>query len=183
MLEQRKITASSARTTLTRTLRFAAIFAVAVSLGVAILLAPLPRTLAAGQQSVTPSPQQPTPPAQSPDDGVFGDNNAATHGVPAPWLSVEPTEYDKHVAGKYNYAFGKETPFLPSNATSYNGQFLSPKSFLTAQYCGHCHQESYHQWRQSAHSNSFRAPWYLKNVNTLIDEKGVQFSRHCEGCH
>ena len=26
-------------------------------------------------------------------------------------------------------------------------------------------------------------PWYLKNVNLLIDEKGVQFSRHCEGCH
>ena len=101
----------------------------------------------------------------------------------APWLSVPPTEYHKHVASKYNYAFGEQTPFLPSNATSYNGEFLSPKSFLNAQYCGHCHQESYHQWRQSAHSNSFRAPWYLKNVNTLIEEKGVQFSRHCEGCH
>jgi tetratricopeptide (TPR) repeat protein len=87
------------------------------------------------------------------------------------------------VALRYNYAFGKDTPFLPSNATSSNGQFLSPKSFPTAQYCGHCHQEAYRQWRQSVHSNSFRAPWYLKNVNMLIDEKGVQFSRHCEGCH
>ena len=87
------------------------------------------------------------------------------------------------VSGRYNYAFGKESPFLPSNAMSSNGQFLSPKSFYNAQYCGHCHQEAYHQWRQSVHSNSFRAPWYLKNVNALIDEKGVQFSRHCEGCH
>ena len=60
---------------------------------------------------------------------------------------------------------------------------MSPKSFPTAQYCGHCHQEAYHQWRQSVHSNSFRAPWYLKNVNSLIDEKGVQYARHCEGCH
>ena len=93
------------------------------------------------------------------------------------------TGFHDSVALKYNYAFGKETPFLPSNATSSNGQFLSPKSFLTAQYCGHCHQEAYHQWRQSVHSNSFRAPWYLKNVNMLIDEKGVQYSRHCEGCH
>ena len=33
------------------------------------------------------------------------------------------------------------------------------------------------------HSNSFRPSWYLKNVNALIDEKGVQYSRHCEGCH
>ena len=36
---------------------------------------------------------------------------------------------------------------------SVNGQFLSPKAFYNAQYCGHCHQEAYHQWRQSVHSN------------------------------
>jgi len=98
-------------------------------------------------------------------------------------MTVPPSDYHKHVASRYNYAFGKDAPFLPSNATSQNGEFMSPKSFLSAQYCGHCHQESYHQWRQSAHSNAFRAPWYLKNVNLLIEEKGVQFSRHCEGCH
>ncbi|MGD0737081.1 MAG: tetratricopeptide repeat protein [Terracidiphilus sp.] len=93
------------------------------------------------------------------------------------------TPFHDSVASHYNYAFGKDTPFLPSNATTINGQFVSPKSFYTAEYCGHCHQQAYHQWRQSVHSNSFRAPWYLKNVNSLIDEKGVQFSRHCEGCH
>ncbi len=97
---------------------------------------------------------------------------------------VGPTSpFHDSVAARYNYAFGKDTPFLPSNATSSTGQFLNPKSFFTAQYCGHCHKEAYHQWRQSAHSNSFRAPWYLKNVNLLIAEKGVQYSRHCEGCH
>jgi tetratricopeptide (TPR) repeat protein len=93
------------------------------------------------------------------------------------------TQFHDSVALRYNYAFGKESPFLPSNAMTANGQFLSPRSFYTAEYCGHCHQEAYHQWRQSAHSNSFRAPWYVKNVNMLIDEKGVQYSRHCEGCH
>ncbi len=98
-------------------------------------------------------------------------------------VSGPTTPVHDYVSGRYNYAFGKESPFLPSNATTANGQFVNPKSFYTAQYCGHCHQESYHQWRQSVHSNSFRAPWYLKNVNQLIDEKGVQFSRHCEGCH
>lgn len=98
-------------------------------------------------------------------------------------MTVGTTEYHNHISSKYNFAFGKDTPFLPSNAVSQSGEFMSPKSFLTAQYCGHCHQESYHQWRQSAHSNAFRAPWYLKNVNMLIEEKGVQFSRHCEGCH
>src|SRR5580698_385711 len=93
------------------------------------------------------------------------------------------TAFHNSVASRYNYAFGKQSPFLPSNATTVAGQFCSPKLFPTAEYCGHCHQEAYHEWRQSVHSNSFRAPWYLKNVNALIDEKGVQYSRHCEGCH
>ena len=93
------------------------------------------------------------------------------------------TAFHDSVAERYNYAFGKEAPFLPSNARSESGQFVNPKSFPTASYCGHCHKEAYRQWRQSVHSNSFRAPWYLTNVNMLIDEKGVQYSRHCEGCH
>ena len=98
-------------------------------------------------------------------------------------ISGPTSPFHDSVTARYNYAFGHDTPLLPSNATSANGQFISPKSFYTAHYCGHCHQEAYHQWRQSVHSNSFRQPWYLKNVNMLIDEKGVQFSRHCEGCH
>ncbi|MGC2617314.1 MAG: tetratricopeptide repeat protein [Terracidiphilus sp.] len=124
---------------------------------------------------------------------------ASSNPVPAPPPSVPdlpPAAYtaDIHVTGpttqfhdsvalRYNYAFGKESPFLPSNAMTANGQFLNPRNVLNAEYCGHCHQEAYHQWRQSVHSNSFRQPWYLKNVNMLIAEKGVQFSRHCEGCH
>ncbi len=119
------------------------------------------------------------------EQGVFGGGSSYAPGQPtvAPWAVIPPTQYDQHVAGRYNYAFGKDHPFLPSNATSINGQFYSPKSFLTAEYCGHCHKESYHQWRQSAHGNSFRAPWYIRNVDMLINEKGVQYSRHCEGCH
>jgi len=105
-----------------------------------------------------------------------------SYGTPT-GITGPTTPFHSSVASRYNYAFGKDTPFLPSNATSSNGQFLNPKTFYTAEYCGHCHQEAYRQWRQSVHANSFRAPWYLKNVNMLIDEKGVQYSRHCEGCH
>jgi tetratricopeptide (TPR) repeat protein len=109
--------------------------------------------------------------------------NAGASYTAAIKLTGPTTQFHDSVASRYNYAFGKDSPFLPSNAMSVNGQFFSPKSFPTAEYCGHCHKEAYHQWRQTAHSNAFRAPWYLKNVNMLIDEKGVQFSRHCEGCH
>ncbi len=91
--------------------------------------------------------------------------------------------YSQKIAAGYNYQFGAGHPFLPSNMTTDNGEFIDPKSIPTAEYCGHCHQESYAEWRQSAHSNSVRPPWYLYNVNLLNDEKGISFSRHCEGCH
>jgi tetratricopeptide (TPR) repeat protein len=142
----------------------------------ALAAALLPFAAAWGVRAAT----DPAAPATPNTPAAPADNSAYTtpSGIIGP-----TTAFHDSVAARYNYAFGKDTPFLPSNATSSNGQFLSPKSFYTAQYCGHCHQEAYHQWRQSVHANSFRAPWYLKNVNALIDEKGVQYSRHCEGCH
>ncbi len=91
--------------------------------------------------------------------------------------------YSEKTAAGYDFAWGRESPFLPSNARTDTGEFLDPKSFPTAQYCGHCHQESHRQWRESAHSNANRAPWYLRNVALLNEEKGVERSRHCEGCH
>ena len=91
--------------------------------------------------------------------------------------------YNQKIAKEYTYRYGVDHPFLPSNMNSDTGQFIDPRSFATAQYCGHCHQEAHAEWRQSAHSNSNRAPWYLRNVNLLNAEKGISFSRHCEGCH
>ena len=97
--------------------------------------------------------------------------------------ATDRAAYTQKVAEHYNFRFGDDHPFLPSNATTDTGQFIDSKSFLTAKYCGHCHQEAYAEWRQTAHANSFRAPWYIKNTNLLRDEKGIEFTRHCEGCH
>ena len=91
--------------------------------------------------------------------------------------------YSQKVAAKYEASFGQDHPFLPSNGTTDTGQFLDPKTFLTAAYCGRCHQESHAQWQQSAHANSFRTPWYIRNVDLLKKQKGVEATRHCEGCH
>jgi tetratricopeptide (TPR) repeat protein len=95
----------------------------------------------------------------------------------------ERDAYNTKMQKDYTYRLGIDKPFLPSNMTTDNGEFIDPKSFPTAQYCGHCHQESHQEWRESAHSNSFRAPWYIRNVNLLDAEKGINYSRHCEGCH
>ena len=91
--------------------------------------------------------------------------------------------YNEKVKAKYNDHFGGEAHFLPSNAMTTTGDFVDPKLFPTAQYCSHCHEESHKQWRESAHSNSNRPPWYLRNVDLLKAEKGVEYTRHCEGCH
>jgi tetratricopeptide (TPR) repeat protein/nitrate/TMAO reductase-like tetraheme cytochrome c subunit len=147
-----------------------------------LLWPPVWHTVAPVHAATDPAanPASPSPAVNAP--GSSPASATPLYGAHTP-INGPTTAFHDSVTARYNYAFGKESPFLPSNATTVDGQFWSPKVFPTAEYCGHCHQESYHQWRQSVHSNSFRAPWYLKNVNALIDEKGVQYSRHCEGCH
>ena len=104
-------------------------------------------------------------------------------GTEADAAAAARTAYSQKAAKDYTYRFGAEHPFLPSNITTDNGQFIDPRSFPTADYCGHCHKEAHAQWRESAHSNANRAPWYLRNVNLLNAEKNISSSRHCEGCH
>ena len=106
------------------------------------------------------------------DDGQPG-NNSSNKTDTAPGGKAIP---------QYNYRFGN-SPFLPSQAKSSGDTFLAPEQFPPASYCAKCHAETHEQWRQSAHSNSFRAPFYKNNVDVLIHQKGIEFTRHCEGCH
>ena len=89
---------------------------------------------------------------------------------------------DVHPVQPYNLPFGNN-PFLPSQATADPAGFIDASSFPTAEYCSRCHEDAHRQWRQSAHANSFRAPFYRKNVDMLIAQKGIEYTRHCEGCH
>lgn len=90
--------------------------------------------------------------------------------------------YQEQVERSYQYRFGAN-PFLPSRALSSTGQFIPAEAFPKASYCAKCHEDAHREWRQSAHANSFRAPFYLKNVELLIQQKGIEYTRHCEGCH
>jgi tetratricopeptide (TPR) repeat protein len=92
-------------------------------------------------------------------------------------------EYADKVRASYNYRFGTDRPSVPGNASVEGEDFVQPGAFPNAQYCGHCHQEALHQWRQALHSNSFRTPFYRTSVNILIRTKGIEFSRHCDSCH
>jgi len=91
--------------------------------------------------------------------------------------------YAERVARTYNFAFGAGDISTPGNGAAEGNTFLDPASFPTADYCGHCHKEAYHEWRQSLHSNSFRTPFYRTSVNILMRTKGIEFARHCDSCH
>jgi Flp pilus assembly protein TadD len=82
----------------------------------------------------------------------------------------------------YRLPFG-DNPFLPSQAKSGSSGFIEAAAFPKAEYCAKCHEDAHRQWRESAHANSFRAPFYKKNVDMLIQQKGIEYTRHCEGCH
>ena len=97
--------------------------------------------------------------------------------------ATERSAYNAKKAKTYHYPYAAGKPFLPSNMQTDTGEFLDPKSFPTAEYCGHCHQAAHTQWRQSAHSNANRPIWYQRNIDLLVADRGIVATRHCEGCH
>jgi len=102
---------------------------------------------------------------------------------PASQEAMTRKVYADKINQTYSYPFGPGQISLPGNAAVEGNTFLEPSAFPTAEYCEHCHQEAYHEWRQSLHSNSFRTPFYRESVNILARTKGIAYTRHCDSCH
>ena len=92
------------------------------------------------------------------------------------------TAYADEISKTYDFKFGPN-PFSPSNASSTTGTFIPGEMFVLSKRCGTCHTDAHAQWRQSAHGNAFREPFYQKNVKDIQNQKGIEFTRHCESCH
>ena len=105
-----------------------------------------------------------------------GDNKSAVVN------EVDSAVYANKIAETYDFKFGPN-PFAPSNASSITGTFIPGEKFVASARCGTCHTDAHAQWRQSAHSNAFREPFYQKNVKDLQNQRGIEFTRHCESCH
>jgi len=90
--------------------------------------------------------------------------------------------YGEEISKNYDFKFGAN-PFAPSNASSATGSFIPGEKFVSSTRCGTCHTDAHAQWRQSAHGNAFREPFYQKNVKDLQSQRGIEFTRHCESCH
>src|SRR5271170_6065850 len=97
---------------------------------------------------------------------AYADKTSQTYSFP----------FAAHVSKEYGDS-GSGRISLPGNAAVEGNTFIEPGSFPDAAYCGHCHQEAYHEWRQALHSNSFRTPFYRTSVNILIRTKGIEFAR------
>lgn len=97
--------------------------------------------------------------------------------------SASIADYHKWISETYDFRFGQDRPFSPSNANSFNGQFIPAEKFISSARCANCHTDIHPQWRQSAHANAFREPFYQRNVKDLIEQKNIAFTRHCESCH
>jgi cytochrome c554/c'-like protein len=82
----------------------------------------------------------------------------------------------------YEMPFGP-APFAPSNAQSTTGQLISYNEFIPAKRCAKCHEGTHAEWKESAHRNAFREPFYQANVQHLIRDRGIAVTRHCESCH
>lgn len=96
---------------------------------------------------------------------------------------ITPEEYNSWISETYDFRFGQDKPFSPSNATTFDGKFVNAEDFISSSRCASCHSDVYPHWLQSAHRNAFREPFYQKNVNDLIFQKNIAYTRHCESCH
>src|SRR5207253_2952507 len=104
------------------------------------------------------------------------------HGSAGDILDDGKKSYTEEISKTYDFKFGSN-PFAPGNATSTTGTFIPGEMFVPSKRCGTCHTDAHAQWRQSAHGNACREPFYQKNVKDLISQEGIEFTRHCESRH
>lgn len=112
----------------------------------------------------------------------FSARGPVTEASTTPDSSEDQKLYAAEIAKTYDFKFGAN-PFSPGNATTTTGTFIPGEMFVPSKRCGTCHTDAHAQWRQSAHGNAFREPFYQKNVKDLQTQRGIEFTRHCESCH
>jgi tetratricopeptide (TPR) repeat protein/nitrate/TMAO reductase-like tetraheme cytochrome c subunit len=114
--------------------------------------------------------------------GVTAGSNARRERSENSKSAEADQKYNDEISKDYDFKFG-QNPFAPSNATTTTGKFIPGSKFIASGRCAECHTDAHDQWQQSAHRNSFREPFYQKNVKDLISQRGIEFTRHCEACH
>ncbi|WP_412972486.1 multiheme c-type cytochrome [Glaciecola sp. MF2-115] len=82
----------------------------------------------------------------------------------------------------YSYSYG-EHPFRPSQTETFDGKFARAEDIGNSAKCISCHQDIGEQWLSSIHRLAAADPSYVTNVDLLSNNKGIEATRYCEGCH
>jgi len=97
-------------------------------------------------------------------------------------LASPPADKWVHPTRSALQAEPDKLPFYPSRAST-GGKTLTTSMFDVSETCQGCHQEIYHQWKDSVMAQAWRDPIYkalLKRASAATDGKLDNF---CVGCH
>ena len=97
-------------------------------------------------------------------------------------LYAQPSVPEPVARSDYSNAYGTH-PFRPSQTETSHGGFVKPSEIANSGRCLHCHQDIGKQWLSSVHQQAASDPTYVTNINLLVDNKGIEAARYCEGCH
>jgi hypothetical protein len=82
----------------------------------------------------------------------------------------------------YQLPYG-EHRFRPSQTESSNNAFIDKNQIGNSHKCISCHEDISKQWMSSVHKEAASDPSYVTNIKALVDSKGIEATRYCEGCH
>ncbi len=92
------------------------------------------------------------------------------------------SSYEDVAAVPFTKLYG-DGVFSPSLAQTKTGSFLDSRRIGRSEKCAACHQQITDEWRSSMHGRAASDPFFQKNVNSLVDNKGIEATRYCGGCH
>jgi len=87
-----------------------------------------------------------------------------------------------HISDDYQQTYGAH-PFKPSLTETKDSALIHVDQIAKSEQCGACHTNIYQQWMSSTHRQAASDPTYVKNINLLVENKGIAAARYCEGCH
>ena len=61
--------------------------------------------------------------------------------------------------------------------------FIDERIIAGSEKCAACHQQIAHEWKSSIHGKAAADKSYVKNINFLVQKKGLAAARYCESCH
>jgi len=101
----------------------------------------------------------------------------AHHGIP------ETITIDQYTLPYGNNPFAPSETKLSIAKNSTDQRFTHPDQIANSQQCISCHADIGQQWQESIHKASASDPTYVRNINLLVENKGIAAARYCEGCH